>query len=245
MAVANAALIDKSDTVFLRVLERSKVEQWVETKEITLLRAEPKQGLKAASKEERASYKLAVTNNVSGFTKFLHFYNHTPDKNRGHFQADFQRDKFKAEWSVKLGKAWFADLREVWADKWFAELGRFNQILRPQNAIMEFKVSSNKIYIVFNLHEGHSAIETLELPEPIKMLKKANRTAYFSKDLAPILFNLADAHVNGAVTMAGNAHAVVFRYGTIVGKFEIAVPTLDAKRKHRDGTMFYPLDRPQ
>jgi hypothetical protein len=243
--ILNDALIDRNDTVFLRVLERSKIEQWIETKEITLLRAEPKQRLKAAATEERASYKLAVTNTVSGFTKFLHFYDHTPDKNISHFQADFQRDKFEAEWSVKVGKEWFAVLRQVWADKWFAELGRFNQILRPHNAIMELKVAAKKLYVGFYLEENHLAMEEFDFPDPIKTVKQMKKTAYFSKDLAPILFNLADAHTNSSVTMAGNAHAIVFRYATTVGRFEIAVPTLDAKRKHRDGTLFYALDRRQ
>ena len=243
--VLNEPIIDKSDTVFLRVLERSKIEQWIETKEITLLRAEPKQRLKAASAEEQASYKLAATNTVSGFTKFLHFYDHTPDKNRGHFQADFRREKFKPDWSVRLRTEWFANLRQVWADKWFAELGRFNQILRPHNAVLELKVTPNKLYVVFNVHETGSPFETFSFPEPIKTLNRTQMTAYFSKDLAPILFNLADAHTNSTVSMAGNAHAIVFRYVATVGKFEIAVPTLDAKRKHRDGTLFYALDRQQ
>ena len=140
---------------------------------------------------------------------------------------------------------WFAELRQVWADEWFAGLGRFNQILRPHNAVLELKVTAEKLYIIFNLHPKTSPFKTVRFPEPIKTLKGTQKTAYFSKDLAPILFNLADAHINGAVTMAGNAHAIVFRYATQVGKFEIAVPTLDAKRKHRDGTLFYALDKRQ
>jgi hypothetical protein len=244
--VLNEPLIDKSDNVFLRVLERSKIEQWIETKEITLLNADPKHRLKSAARSERASYKLAITSAVqSGIKQFLHFYDHTPDKKITHYQADFQRDKFKADWSVRLSTEWFASLRQVWADEWFAELGRFNQILRPHNAALELKVTAKKLYVVFNLHPQNSPFETFEFPEPIKSLKRTLKTAYFSKDIAPILFNIADAHINGAVTMAGNAHAIVFRYATKVGKFEIAVPTLDAKRKHRDGTLFYALDRPQ
>jgi hypothetical protein len=243
--ILNNAIIDKEHTAFLRVLERSKIEQWIESKEITLLRAEPKQRLKTASAEEQASYKLAVTNTVSGFTKFLHFYGHTPQQKKGHYQADFQRDKFKADWSLRLGTEWFANLRQEWADKWFAELGQFNQILRPHNAVIELKVTANKIYVLFNLQLKDSPFKTFPFPEPIKTFKRTQMTAYFSKDLAPILFNLADAHINGSVTMAGNAHAIVFRYATQVGKFEIAVPTLDAKRKHRDGTLFYALDKRQ
>jgi hypothetical protein len=241
--VLNNPLIDKSDTVFLRVLERSKIEQWIETKEITLMRVEPKQRLKHAGKSDRATYKLPVKNTASGFTKFLHFYDHEPDKT--HFQADFRRDKFKADWTVRLDTEWFADLRQVWADKWFAELGRFNQILRPHNAVLEFKIAPKKLYVLFHLQDDHYADETFKFPTPIETLNRTEKTAYFSKDIAPILFNLADAQINGAVTIAGNSHVIVFRYATKVGKFEIAVPTLDPKRKHRDGTLFYALDKPQ
>ena len=243
--VLNEPLIDKGDTVFLRVLERATIEQWIETKEITLLRAEPKHRLKHAERSESASYKLAVANSISDFTKFLHFYDHTPDKKITHYQADFHRDRFKADWSVKLNGEWFEKLRQIWTDQWFGGLGRFNQILRPHNAVLELKVTDKQLYVFFNLNPKKSPFETLAFPEPIKTLKRVQKTAYFSKDLAPILFNLADAHINGTVTMAGNTHVIVFRYATQMGKFEIAVPTLDAKRKHRESTLFYALDKRQ
>ena len=243
--ILNEALIDKSDTVFLRVIERSQIERWIETGETVLLRAEPKQRLKSAMEYDRASYKLPVSLSTSGFTKFLHFYDHTPDIKSTHYQADFKRAEFKADWSITLDSEWFAILRQNWADKWFAELGRFNQILRPHNVVLKLKVTPRKMYVYFNLQKKQSPMEAFEFPEPLQMLKRAQETAYFSKDLAPILFNLADAHIKGSVTMAGNAHAIVFRYATQVGKLEIAVPTLDAKRKHRDGALFYALDKRQ
>ena len=87
--VLNEPLIDKGDTVFLRVLERATIEQWIETKEITLLRAEPKHRLKHTERSERASYKLSVSNSISGFTKFLHFYDHTPDKKNHSLSSGF------------------------------------------------------------------------------------------------------------------------------------------------------------
>ena len=243
--ILHEPLIDKGDSVFLRVLERSTIEQWIETKEITLLRADPKRRLKPADEAEIASYKLAVTNSNSGFTRFLHFYDHAPDKKVTHYQAEFYRDRFKAEWSVKLNGEWFEKLRQIWADEWFGGLGRFNQILRSHNALLELKITDKQLYVFFNLNPPNSPFKALPFPAPPKTFKGMQKTAYFSKDLAPILFNLADAHSNGAVTMAGNDHAIVFRYATQVGKFEIAVPTLDAKRKQRDGTLFYALDKRQ
>jgi hypothetical protein len=241
--VLNDPLIEKTDEVFLRVMEAVQIEQWFESCEIVLLNAQPKDRLKRATAVERATYKLPVTSTVTGFTKFLHFYDHTPDAKIAHYQVDFRRDAFKADWQLKLGPEWFATLRQTWTDKWFAGLGRFNQIARKNNAVLELKITPKKLYIIFNRDPDASGSEDFEFPSDIRTLKRTQTTLYLSKDLAPVLFNLADAPVIGALSMAGNAHALVFRYSTLVGKFEIAIPTLGAKGKRGDDTLFYALGR--
>jgi hypothetical protein len=70
--ILNEPLIDQSDVVFLRVIERVRIEQWWETGEIALLNAEPEKGLKKTGEDDKAKYKLPVTNAASGYTKFLH-----------------------------------------------------------------------------------------------------------------------------------------------------------------------------
>ena len=138
---------------------------------------------------------------------------------------------------------WFANLRQEWTDRWFAELGRYNQITRKHNAVLELKVTADELRLVFNRHPDTSASEIFEFATQIPDLLEPETTAYLSKDLAPILFNLADAPVSGPVAMAGNKHAFVFTYETAVGQFEIAVPTFDEAGEERDGTLFYAADR--
>ena len=71
----------------------------------------------------------------------------------------------------------------------------------------------------------------------VRNLTEPHTARYLSKDLGPnILFNLADAPVSGAVTMAGNDHALVFTYETPIGQFEIAAPTLDEAGENRVST---------
>jgi hypothetical protein len=134
---------------------------------------------------------------------------------------------------------WFGNLRHVWADRWFAELGRYNQIIRPHNATLGVRVTAEKLEIIYNRQKGHPPpSESFPVPSPIKSVNEAQETVYFSKDLAPILFNLADADIKGSAAIEGNRHVLVFRYGTSVGEFEIAIPTLTEDQAQRDETLF-------
>jgi hypothetical protein len=237
-------LIDEGHAVFLRPVERVQVEQWYNSGELVLLRAEAENRFEgpAANSDEKSTYKLAVKNTITESTKFLHFYDHRSN-NVTHYQAEFRRDAFSPTWLTQVSGPWFANLRQEWTDRWFAELGRYNQITRKHNAVLELKVTADELRLVFNRHPDTSASEIFEFATQIPDLLEPETTAYLSKDLAPILFNLADAPVSGPVAMAGNKHAFVFTYETAVGQFEIAVPTFDEAGEERDGTLFYAADR--
>jgi hypothetical protein len=235
-------LIDEGDAVFLRPRELAAIEQWYASGELASLRADPELGLLRA---ETGLYKLVVTSEITDSTELLQFYRHSPDTNVTHYQADFGREAFEPTWRTTVPAQWFATLRQVWTDKWFAELGRFNQITRKNNAVLEVKATNDEFRVVFNRHPDASASEAVEFPQPGPNLTEPHTARYLSKDLGPILFNLADAPVSGAVTMAGNDHALVFTYETPIGQFEIAVPTLDEAGENRDSTLFYASDRRQ
>ncbi len=242
--ILNEPLIEEGDAVFLRTTERVQIEGWYETGELALLQAEPEFRLERATKLEAAAYKLTVKNAITGSTKHLHFYLHSPD-NVTHHQAEFRREAFEPTWRAEVSGEWFGNVRQEWGDKWFAELGRYNQITRKNNAVLQLKVTDNEFHVIFNRHPDASASEVFEFPKQIRIFAQPQTTTYLSKDLAPILFNLADAPASGPVTVAGNNHAIVFTYNTSVGQFEIAVPTLDGTGKHRDSTLFYAADRKQ
>jgi hypothetical protein len=235
-------LIGEEDTVFLRASDRQQIEQWRESGELVLLRAETEDRLALASEAETATYKLVVKSPIANTTKVLHFYDHNPAKVT-HFQAEFRRDAFIPAWRAELDARWFADLRQRWGDPWFAGLGRYNQITRPHNAVLALSVRADALQVTFNRHPDASASETFAFPKPIPDFTSAEQTTYLSKDVAPILFNLADAPANGIVMMEGNKHAIVFTYETAIGQIEIAVPTFNEEDQQRDGTLFYAADR--
>jgi hypothetical protein len=237
-------LVDEGDAVFLRPRDLAEIEQWYASGELALLCAEPEHRLERA---ETGPYKLAIKSSITDSTELLHFSRHSPDTNAAHYQAEFRRDAFTPTWRATLTVEWFAALRQAWTDKWFAELGRFNQITRKNNAVLEVKVEADNFHVVFNRDSGASASEAIAFPHLIPDFTDAERSTYLSKDLAPILFNLADAPVSGggSVTVAGNEHALVLTYETSVGQFEIAVPTFDEAGENRDSTLFYAPDRRQ
>jgi hypothetical protein len=193
------------------------------------------QALQKVPPSEKAKYKLPVINSVSGFQKFLHFYE-IPEDDKTHYQAEFARDEFKPSWSVEVGQEFFSRLRERWADKWFAELGRFNQILRKHNSVLRLRTSKTGLTITFNLVGPKPPSESFPFPASLKSFSGIQDECFLSKDLGPILSNLADARVQGKIALAGNSHVLVFNYSTAIGHFEIAIPTVE--KGIRDATLF-------
>ena len=69
------------------------------------------------------------------------------------------------------------------------------------------------------------------LPKGEKSLSLSLR----SKDIAPILYNLADTAVTGSIAISGNEQAVLIEFGTDMGRYQIAIPTaIEYKRKKAD-----------
>jgi hypothetical protein len=235
-------LIDQDVTLSLRETDRLQIERWLETGEAAWLRAEP--GRRLVRSGEPGTYELAlITSIASDFCGALKFHDLSGASEAPHCQAEFRRADFQADWSVKLPAEWFAGLRERWAGRWFAELGRFNQIVRPHNRSLLVKVTTKHLTLVFNRHAGQSAEEQFFFPTSINAAKDSHETSYFSKDLGPALYNLADADIVGDLTMSGNKDALLFRYDTPIGEFEIAIPTLDPAEKYRNTKLFFPYGK--
>ena len=56
-----------------------------------------------------------------------------------------------------------------------------------------------------------------------------------SKDIGPILYNLADTAVTGSINISGNEQAVLVEFKTDMGCYQIAIPTAsEYKRKKAD-----------
>ncbi|MDQ2082964.1 hypothetical protein RA307_22495 [Xanthobacteraceae bacterium Astr-EGSB] len=234
-------LVDNANTVYLNADHRVIIERWLETGEIFMLEAATTENLVRECSSEEASYKLDVRNRSTEESTTLRF--EPGATSATDYQPDFDADKFAADWTVELDLKWFLQLRKVWADPWFGGLGLSHQITRDRNRKLEIEIDGAEVRIGFNREDGHSAFESFALPDNLSGLVTPARSTYLSKDLAPILFNMADANVDGAVTMSGNQHALVFQYANSIGSFAIAVPSLQFNGR-RDGTLFYAWSNP-
>jgi hypothetical protein len=243
-------LFETPGSIFLQGASRARIENWLESGEIPLLSAETTQ---LSPVRDDDAYSLSVTNAASGIATALHFSEHTPDLDISHHQGDFDRDQFVPDWTVRLPPDWFANLRKAWLGKWFAGLGKFNHIMRRHNAMLTLKVASNGLTIVYNQEDTNdpasAAPITFQFPNPIKA-KCPCESSFASKDIGPVLFNLADVPVIGDIIVSGNRHAIVFGYQTQSGRYEVAIPTLlpswrerdQSKAPDRDDYLFGPVD---
>jgi hypothetical protein len=221
-------------SLYLDEADVSQIERWIDTNEIAAMRADPTWRLSSGT-DAGAGHELLVRNFLSGQRHTLRLRGNNDQTFR---RPDFKRGDFTPLWQAQLSSEWFAELDEVWTSKWFAGLGRHNQILRPHNATLLLRVTARDLTMAFNRSADHSASETIEFPSPLGGVERVHESAYFSKDLAPVLYRLAKAKLVGPVTMSGNEHVLVFRYTMRSGSFEIAVPTLDASEKHRQTALF-------
>jgi hypothetical protein len=229
-------LIEGQEVVRLRTENRAQIERWIENGEVAVLTSQHEVLQRVPPSEQAAAkYKLPVINSVSAFQKFLHFYE-IPQDDKTHYQAEFARGSFKPSWSVQVGQEFFSKLREGWADKWFAELGRYNQILRKHNSALQLRISKTGLTIIFNLVGPKPPSESFSFPSSLTSFGGVQDVCFLSKDLGPILSNLADARIDGKITFAGNSHVLVFNYSTAIGDFEIAIPTLVQGK--RDASLF-------
>lgn len=230
--VPHSPFIGKDEEIFLRVVERSKIERLIETAEAQIVEASPQDNLRKSDADEKSAYKLDIINNFAKTKLTLRFYNTKPYAGTlTGFQADFDFKAFKPIWFFEVEHSWFGTLRERMLDAWFSSLGSSNQLKRENNRLMEIVVSPKEFKIVFNMSTFGSADEVF--PTTISMPKDVacSNTLHFSKDIASVLYNLADVLSNTPIKVSGNADALVFEYKNDVGSFYIAVPSVVKKGK--------------
>jgi hypothetical protein len=236
------ALIGKNDQVFLRVMERSVVERMLDTGEIHLLKASPQTGLKRSSADAKYTYELMLDNGIGGKAQTLHFYDAKQKAGMlTGFQAGFDFDAWKPDWTFRVQPVWFGKLREQMLDVWFSSLGAGKQPNRPSNLIMQAVITAKSFGLVFNIHDEKVAPQQKQAADvKLKTPKRTHKTEHLSKDIAPVLFNLADVHSDGMIEVSGNEQALVFAYKNDLGTFKIAVPTAERKKKTavRNSTAF-------
>ena len=226
-------MINPKDQVFLRVMERGLIERMLETGEILLMKSKPEVNLKRSDASAKYSYELLLDNGITGSPQVLHFYDAKLKAGMlTGFQADFAFDSWKPNWSFRAEPVWFGKLREEMLDKWFTKLGSGTQPNRSNNRIMKAVVTGDSFGLVFNISdEARAPIHRRQVQVKIKSGKATQTTSHLSKDIAPVLYNLADLNTTGPIEVSGNDQALVVSYRNDVGSFKIAVPTAERRKK--------------
>ncbi|WP_203072738.1 hypothetical protein [Falsiroseomonas ponticola] len=228
------SLVGKADHVFLRINDRARLEHWLETSEVHVRAVSPAKGLERAAGTEKFTHRLTLKGDKPQADLRMHFYDVKKKATLPtSFQATFKFDSFKPDWSCEVTHAWFGKLREQMLDTWFVKLGEKWQINRANNRLMWLNVSERQISIRFNAVDATKLAADHPMPAGTQWQggKTTYETQHLSKDIAPVLYNLADAHVTGNIKISGSAHTVLFTYATDMGEFDIAVPAVYVSKK--------------
>lgn len=225
-----SAWVGRGELLYLRVMDRAALEHMIETSETSIVTANPKSGL-AVVQNKKYSRELVLANRVERDDKRLHFYDARRDNEYvGAFQSYFDFDSWQPQWSCTVSQRWFAEVREITLDEWFEVFATYNQPNREANRAMYFEASEQgfKLHYELNFTPGKKIpYDDLPRSDMWHGASAGGKTMHLSKDLAPVLINLAAADIIGNVKMSGDAHALVFEYKTKSGSFSIAVPTAE------------------
>lgn len=232
---------DANKRIYLKTEQRNRFEDYLADNEVELFNAVPHNCLQAAQ-NQKYDYKLTVKSKILNYQRDFHFYEYgrTADKAKMKMQTDFDFASFVPEWSAVVDLVWFEELRAQWLDEWFTKLGKNTQIARENNYTFDIAIGKKEIAFVYNMDTTGIAPFHSQCASIKWLTAQAEyRYTHRSKDLAPVLYNIADIAVDGKVTISGNADATIFEFKTDIADYQIAVPTHIVKgssaRKNKTG----------
>jgi hypothetical protein len=215
----------------MKTNERGFIEDYIERQEIELLDTSPKASLQRID-DQKYIHKFTVSNKYTKHKKDFHFYERgrTADNAALKQQTEFHFFEFMPLWQFDVSVEWFESLRADWLDEWFTTLGRNTQLKRINNSVFNLSITQKAIRIAFNMDETGIA-PSYNKSGNIKFNNEQKEASVVvrSKELAPILYNIADLAIEGSISISGNDDAIVFEFNTSVGEYKIAVPTYDKK----------------
>lgn len=223
-------LAPKGQNIYLQTALRSHLEDALADGSMELMSSQPETSLEAVQGKAH-THVLHTQNATLGKTRALYFYEQgrKQDNADNNWQADFSVAQFKPDWTAKVDSAWLSALRAGFLDKWFATLGKSKQIKRENNYTFQLSAAAKALTLRYNMDDSgvapeHAMPVAISFPDS----RKKRDVVVRSKDLAPVLYNLADLVIKDGVEISGNADAIVFKFATSMGRYVVAVPTVHA-----------------
>lgn len=222
---------DYEKRIYLKTEQRGTIEDYISVNEIELFDTFPQNSLIKID-NQKYIYKMTVKNKVIHKQRDFHFYDYyrSEIKSKMKQQTIFDFDAYFSDWSGSVDVVWFEELRAIWLDEWFTKLGRYTQLKRENNLHFNLSISSKKIKFTYNIDKtGLAPFQSMKTSIKLNDNIKEYTAKFRSKELAPVLYNIADLEIKGKVKISGNDDALVFEFNTDVGSYKIAVPAIISK----------------
>lgn len=226
----NTKLAPKGMNIYLQTAVRGHIEDAMTNGSFELMRAKPVERLQAVSGKPH-THVLTMQDTALNKTRILYFYEQgrKQDNAENNWQASFRADLFVPDWTAAVDGEWLAKFRAEHLDEWFVTLGRNTQIKRENNYYFGVGVTPGQFTLRYNIDgSGDAPVHAMPFKADIRQGKKWGCDVR-SKDLAPVLYNLADMPLVGKAEISGNADALVVKFTTAMGQYVIAVPTIRDK----------------
>ena len=127
-------------------------------------------------------------------------------------------------WTAEFTLAELHRFRRDYLEAWFKSV-RNNQLKRDENRLFKLILGTHALTLRWRDDGTTTAVDY-----PIAFNAPIGNThswqiEVMSKDIAPVLYNLAKAECQGNVSVSADKEAIYFSYDTPTGRYDIAVPS--------------------
>jgi hypothetical protein len=228
------SILTSSKDVFLRVQDRRYLEKLIiQQQDLSLYTTNDKSKIPVVRDTEvKASHKLIVEHKLLKTRRAIYFYTL---EQRGEYtceQADVNSDyKSSALWTATVDKHWLENLYVGFVGGWLNEYSK--HITRPKYKTILAELGRTQLVFKHTGERGNltSASKQFEIAT-IGKTSKPIKPLFLTKDLLPVLANLAAIDIVGNVKISANEDLLVLSYKTALASYTVTVPTcsISAKR---------------
>lgn len=185
----------------------------------------------------KASHKLVLENKLLRSRRAIYFYALDTVGEYSRPQADVNVEYTEAaQWTATVDKLWFENLYVGFVGGWLAEYGE--HITRPKHKTI--RIEFGRTQLAFKHYGERGNLTTPSKPFDIATVSNTSKPIkplFLTKDIMPVLANLAAADIVGSVKISVNEDLLTLSYKTALATYTVSVPTCTTSAK-RNGAAF-------
>jgi hypothetical protein len=221
------SILASSKDVFIRVQDRRYLEQAIiQQQDLSIYTANDKTKVPVLRDTDvKASHKLVLENKLLHSRRAIYFYALDTVGEHSRAQADVNSDYAEpALWTASVDKLWLENLYVGFVGGWLDAYGV--HITRPKYKTL--RVEMGRTQIVFKHTGERGNLTTASKVFDVKTVGKASKPIkpmFLTKDLMPVLANLATIDIVGNVKIATNEELLTLTYKTALASYSVSIPT--------------------